>query len=243
MRKPLFLAVMILIMLACAVPGAPAVAPLPTFDSNSLQTFIVQTAEAAQTQTALVMPTFTKTPTTTFTPSITPSSTPTFIFKLSTPTPIPTYTIPPTIGTLKSPVPESASGDDEENTDGDKPKNKDEDPRKMSGKDWTCVWYGLNPPRNTIFKPKTHFTVQWMLFNSGNQSWPRTGVDLVYTGGYRHEETKIQDFAQSVAPGKEIWVRASFIAPKAAGDYATYFTLMVGKRKFCPLAYFFTVEE
>lgn len=240
MRKSLFLASLLVIMLACAIPGAPTVAPLPTFDPNSLQTFIVQTAVIAQTQTALVLPTSTRTPTATFTPSITPSSTPTFIFKLNTPTPIPTFTIPPTIGTLKSPAPGNS---DEENTDGEKQKNKDEDPRKLSGKDWTCVWYGLNPPRNTIFKPKAHFTVQWNLYNSGNQSWPRTGVDFVYTGGYRHEETKIQDFAQSIGPGKEIWVRASFIAPKVAGDYATYFTLMVGKKRFCPVAYYFSVQE
>lgn len=242
MRKSLFLASLLVIMLACAIPGAPTVAPLPTFDPNSLQTFIVQTAVVAQTQTALVLPTSTRTPTATFTPSITPSSTPTFIFKLNTPTPIPTFTIPPTIGTLKSPAAESSSNGDEENTDGDK-KGNYEDPRKMSGKDWSCVWYGVTPPRNTVFKPQTHFTVQWMLFNSGKQSWPRTGVDLVYKGGFRHEETKIQDFPQSVDPGNEIWIRASFIAPKAAGDYATYFTLMVGKKRFCPVAYYFTVEE
>lgn len=86
-----FLAVT-LIMLACVPTLAPASTPLPTFDPNSLNTAIVQTANAAFTQTALMMPP-------TFTPTLTPrptftstgTATPTFIFIL------PTSTQPPTL--------------------------------------------------------------------------------------------------------------------------------------------------
>jgi hypothetical protein len=241
-RKSLSFAVLLLVMLACAIPGAPAVAPLPTFDPNSLGTFVAQTAVVAQTQTTLKLPTATFTPRPTYTPSITPTFTPTFIFSLQTRTPIPTYTIPPTVGTIQTPGGNASNNDDEEDGE-DEPKKKDEDPRKMSGKEWSCVWYGLTPPRHTVFKPGAYFTVQWMLFNSGSKSWPYQSVDFIYSGGYRHEGTKIQDFSISVPSGGEIWVRASFIAPKKAGDYQTFFYLKVGKRKFCPVAYYFTVRE
>lgn len=241
MRKYFLLVSSLSIALACVIPGlAPSAAPLPTFDPNSVGTSIAETAAVARTQTAQKVPTATRTPTPTYTPSITPTFTPTFIFMLPTLTPIPTFTVPPTVGTIQTPGGGSGSGGDDEATP---TKNKDEDPRKPSGKEWSCVWYGVTPPRYTVFKPQARFTVQWNIYNSGTKSWPRTGVDFVYRSGYRHEETKIQDFHLSIPPGGEIKVSASFIAPKRAGDYQTFFYLMVGKRQFCPVAYYFTVEE
>lgn len=81
-------------MFACVIPSlAPAPAPLPTFDPNSLFTAIVETADAAATQTALKLPP-TPTPTITLvptkTPSITPSPTATFYFVVATITSPPT---------------------------------------------------------------------------------------------------------------------------------------------------------
>jgi hypothetical protein len=78
----------LLVMLAC-VPAFRPSAPLPTFDPNSISTSIVETANAAATQTALIVsstPPATDTPLPTFTPSSTPSPTVTFIFVLFTPT-------------------------------------------------------------------------------------------------------------------------------------------------------------
>jgi len=83
-----------LFMFACVVPSlAPAPEPLPTFDPNSLLTVIVETANAAATQTARVLPpTLTPTPTTqpSKTPTETPIPTATFYFVLAT------ITVPPT---------------------------------------------------------------------------------------------------------------------------------------------------
>ena len=81
-------------MLACVIPTfAPTPAPLPTFDPNSLLTAIVETANAAATQTAHVLPP-TLTPTATVppskTPTITPSPTATFYFVVATITSPPT---------------------------------------------------------------------------------------------------------------------------------------------------------
>ena len=76
-------------VLACAAPAlVPASAPvIPTSDPNSINTSIVQTANAAASQTALMSPP-TLTPTVTVLPTntITETPTPTFVFILATPT-------------------------------------------------------------------------------------------------------------------------------------------------------------
>ncbi len=88
--KVLFLCITAGFALACAPAFAPAFTPVPTFDVNSVGTAIVETANAAATQTQFFItptatPTFTLTPTKTPTETITPS--PTFIFILNSPTP------------------------------------------------------------------------------------------------------------------------------------------------------------
>ena len=64
MRKFTLIATLLLVALACALPGtaapsgvAPADAP---FDPAILNTAVVETAGAAQTQTALALPTATR---------------------------------------------------------------------------------------------------------------------------------------------------------------------------------------
>lgn len=89
------LSAVLVIMLACVPTFAPATAPVPTFDPNSINTIIAQTAGAASTQTALMLPpTLTPTATPTFTaiPTETPSAT--FIFILPTITASPTLITP-----------------------------------------------------------------------------------------------------------------------------------------------------
>ncbi|MBL8051654.1 MAG: hypothetical protein JNM46_10570, partial [Anaerolineales bacterium] len=96
MNQKISLIVLLFAMLACALPGASPSVDIPQqpADLNSLQTIIVQTAGAAQTQTAIANPSFTPTYTATSTriPTITPSPTVTFIYLLPTLTPIPTIT-------------------------------------------------------------------------------------------------------------------------------------------------------
>ena len=74
-------------MASLLVPQAPALEP------GAVNTIVVQTAQAAASQTAAAMPpteTPTLTPVPTRTASVTPSLTPTFLFLLSTPTRTPT---------------------------------------------------------------------------------------------------------------------------------------------------------
>jgi hypothetical protein len=231
---------MILLSMACAIPGFPGaqMTPFPTFDPNAPGTIIAETAAAAQTQTALKLPTSTITPLPTRTASITPTYTPTFLWALPTLTPIPTNTLPPTF-TL-TPKQANAGGSDED--DGESgPKKKDEDPRKFTGKQWSCVVVGTYPPRNTVFKAGVTFVVQWTVFNSGTSAWGYNDLDFVWKSGYRHEETKIQDFPKSVPSGGEVNLTATFIAPKNEGEYQTFFHLTVGNKDFCGAYYVFKV--
>jgi dipeptidyl aminopeptidase/acylaminoacyl peptidase len=82
--KKLFL-LLALSMFACGVPQI-FVTPVPTFDPNSIGTFIAETANAASTQTQIFI-------TPSSTPTLTPTSTPTAIF---TATPTATDTAAPT---------------------------------------------------------------------------------------------------------------------------------------------------
>lgn len=238
MRKIIFLSVSLAISLACAIPGIPAaeLTPLPTFDENAPGTVIAQTAAAAQTQTALKLPTATSTPNPTKTPSATPTFTPTFLWRLPTFTPIYTMTLPVTETQA------DGGGEDSDGEDAEK-KNKDEDPRKFTGKQWSCVVVGTYPPRDSVIKAGVRFVVQWTVFNAGTESWGYNDLDFVWKSGFRHEETKIQDFPASIPSGGEVKLTATFVAPKKAGDYQSFFHLTVGKRDFCGMYYIFKVIE
>lgn len=100
-KKNILLLASILIILAC-VPAFPTTsAPIPTFDPNAPLTAIVQTSNAAATQTQqFAPPTLTPTVTATQTSLPTDTVTPTFIFLL------PTSTLPPTQ------IPAGSSGKD-----------------------------------------------------------------------------------------------------------------------------------
>lgn len=88
------------VMLACVPTLGSTPAPVPTFDPNSINTVIVETANAALTQTALfTTPPSTPTVTATFRPTSTetPTTVPTILILLTTPT-VPT-SIPQVNGT------------------------------------------------------------------------------------------------------------------------------------------------
>lgn len=87
------------LMLACVPVFAPAPESIPTFDANAPLTAIVQTAAAANTQTAIAAPP-TQTSTDAPPPTTTPTETvtPTFVFILPTLTSKPTLITPGSTG-------------------------------------------------------------------------------------------------------------------------------------------------
>jgi hypothetical protein len=227
MSKNISLIVLLLATLACAISPSVDIPQQPA-DINALQTDIVQTAAAAHTQTAVANPSFTPTytPTSTRVPSITPSPTVTFIYLLPTLTPIPTNT---PIGFISS-----GSGGGTQ----DASKFKTPEP-------WSCevIVSQTQPPKWAVIEKKSEFYAFWTIQNTGTKIWTRTTIDLVYTGGYRHEGTKIQDTKETVPPGDTLRVSAFFIAPKTAGEYRSFFALMVGNRQFCGMKIEFVVKD
>src|SRR5690606_24746727 len=108
---------------------------------------------------------------------------------------------------------------------------------------WSCRVLSVQPPRGAQIEKKLEFYAYWRILNTGTKTWTRTTIDLIYTGGYRHDNTKIQDTTQTVPPGGTLTVSAKFTAPKTAGDYNSYFQLMVGNYQFCGMVVSFTVKE
>ncbi len=95
-----WLLVFAVVVMSCDVSTLVVPAPVPTLGPGGINTIVAQTAGAAATQTAaLIPPTLTPsmTPTATRTPTVTPSLTPTFLFILAT--------------LSKTPTPGPASGD------------------------------------------------------------------------------------------------------------------------------------
>lgn len=228
-RKVLFSWLGLLVfLLACGLPsraGEQVVAEPQSVDS--LNTAIVQTAVAAQTQTATVLPTATRTPTATFTPTITHTPTPTFVFLLPTLTPY--FTDTPLGAISLGPLGNTAGGTPQKSIYTDRP--------------WTCLVTGKQPDDWAVFKPGREFMVIWTVLNTGTKVWTVNTIDFVYTGGYRHDGTKIQDFRTNVPRGGTGTVSATFIAPKVPGEYRSFFTLKVGNREFCGMKIMFAVEE
>ncbi len=89
--KYLFWIIALVVIMAC-VPTLSTPEAVPTMDANAVGTYIVETAQAAATNTALALPTLTPTITLTPTPRFTdtpvPTATSTIIFILASPTPL-----------------------------------------------------------------------------------------------------------------------------------------------------------
>jgi len=217
-----------LLILGCTLPSlaAPVQAP-PTQSSEILGTSIVQTAGAAQTRTALALPSPTFTSTVTRTPTITPTSTPTFVLSmLFTATPIPSQT---------SIVPVSSGGTGGGNN------GKDEN-SVFTGREWTCRVTARYPGKGAIIKQDQTIIAYWTVLNTGTKTWTNNGVDFVYTGGYRMDGRKIQDLPLTISPGNTITLKIQLTTPKRSGTYSTIWTLRVGRRSFCGMKVTFDVE-
>jgi hypothetical protein len=215
-------------LLGCRSPySTPLPIPPTPLSQNDLQMAIVQTAHAAQNQTASALPSITNTPTKTRIPSITPSFTPTFIFLLPTSTPVPSYTpiIPPGSIPPGSIMVNGTLVVDE----------------RMTGRSWTCLVTGSSPPRNVPQKPGEDFYVTWTVMNTGTKDWPNTGIDFFYESGYRTEQRQIQDLWHSVESGSSIDLKVLLVAPKESDTYNVIWALKVGHTTFCRMRIVFLV--
>lgn len=186
--------------------------PIPTVDPNQINIFIAQTANAAASQTAAVLPTFTQTETTTPTPedTTTPSltATSTVIFILSTPT----KSVTPTLTGL-------AGG-----TTG------------ITGDNFACQVLSVTPPNGTSLDPRTDFDAVWQVRNIGKKQWDRNAVDYVYASGAELYKTTNYDLPSDVKSGATVNIIVDMIAPKKPGSYTTNWVLRNSSRVICNLS-------
>jgi hypothetical protein len=228
--------IVILVILGCATP---ALVTPPPFASGpgSIETIIVQTAMAAQTQTAIRLPpsaTPSLIPSPTRTSTVTPTPTATILFLIATHTSVPAATSPSTggggsnTGTGSGTVGGGGSGFV-------KP--------TATPQEWTCRVLSKSPANNTVLVAGTSFKATWTVQNTGTKTWPKQGVDVVYQSGARLNAGKpYYDIPAGVGPGGTVTISVTMEVPKRPKEYSTRWSLMVGRTQFCSVQFVFEAK-
>ena len=194
------------LMLACVIPGAPAA---PTLQPGAVNTFIVQTANAAATRTAQALPSNTPTATSTRTPSGTETPTPTttqaFVFIL-----------PGSTSSLSAPTLAGINNG-------------------TSSSRYGCSVFSTEPVNNTVFSPRTDFIATWGVKNIGRETWYRATMDYVYVSGDKLHEVASYSISKGVEPGKNIFLTVEMETFRNTGSYTTKWALVVDTIYFCNL--------
>ena len=221
-----------LVILSCATPVLVAPPPFVS-EPDSVETVVVQTADAAQTQTMISLPP-TLTPSLTLaatkTATVTPTPTATILFLFPTNTSLPDSFFEDTVG--------NSTGDNSENDNSD---NSDE---RIRTRDlWACGVMSKNPADKVTVIGGTSLKTTWTVRNTGTETWPKKSVDIVYISGTRLNEGKpYYDIPRAVAPGGTITLSVTMHFPKRAKDYQTRWGLKIGRTEFCTVKFEFSVK-
>ena len=215
-----------LVILGCASPVLITPPAPSTQSSGSIETTVAQTAVAAQTQTAIVLPptrTQTTTPASTPTITITPTPTATFLFTFQT----------------ETSLPEGLFADDDWYDD-----DKDSGYVKpVVVREWDCRLVSRSPAKGTVIKGGTDFRAVWTVENTGTKTWPKKGVDIVYhSGAHLHEGKAYYDIPRAIGPGGKVTISIAMVAPKLSKVYSTRWSLRVGKKDFCSIRFSIEVK-
>jgi hypothetical protein len=250
-RRMSFWVTITLFLLACGLPFA-ATPAAPT--QIPVGTIIIQTADAAQTQTAIYLPTvtLTPTPTPTFTPTKTPTSTPTLIPPIVLPF---LFTATPTVdlsatpeGTASADGTDGGEGgegeekdDDDDDDEGNRKANKS-DYSSVIDKEWACIVLEKYPKNGTIIGKGVRFSAIWIIYNKGLKVWPEKGVDFLFRAGVRPPGKVLFDLPATVITGGQITLDVTITAPEIPGSYRSIWTLKVGRTYFCKMGINFVVQ-
>lgn len=216
----------IFFVLGCDVSTLAAPQQIPTPIPGIINTIVVQTAAAAATQTAaLIPPTLTPslTPFPTKTPTITPTPTQTVIFIFTTPTSVkPTRT--------KTPVPSSGGGGSGGGSGGGNSGGGG------SGATWSCQWISQTPANSTHYAPGTGFNANWTVKNNGDQTWVHTTVDIVFLSGTKTAPLTRYDTTADTGVGASYVMSVPMVAPPTNGTYSMTWALQAGTTTFCSVS-------
>jgi hypothetical protein len=219
-RKGLALLVVMILSLGCdASTFVLPQAPLSTAGPGAIDTIVAQTAGAAATKTAALVPP-SLTPSITALPTRTPSETPTptvtFVFRLPTTTKVKTAT----------PVPSSGGGGG----------------GGGSAAGFDCSLVSRNPDNGAVFNPGQNFTESWKVKNNGSEKWLSSTVDFIFASGENMSSISGYDLPTSVNPGGTITLSVSMTAPASTGTHKTTWALRAGKSQFCTVSLSITVQ-
>lgn len=219
-----------LVILSC---GTPVLVAPPPSASGSVATVIVQTANAAQTQTIVALPpssTPSLTPIATKTPTITPSPTATILFLFPTNTSVPTSFLGNNVGSGTG----SGSGNDD---------SSGSDERIRRRQLWACRVLSKSPADEIEVIGGTSVKTTWTVENTGTETWPKKSVDIVYISGARLNKGKpYYDIPAAVAPGGRITISVTMDFPKRSTDYQTRWGFKIGRTEFCTVKFEFSVK-
>ena len=203
-NKLLTLLVALALILAC-VPTVAA--PIPTLDPGAVNTFIVQTANAASTQTAVALPSASPTeitPTPRNTATSSPTPTVTFVFILPSAT---SFVLPALTGISNG----------------------------TSNSNYACQIKSVEPANGTVFAPRTDLVAKWGVKNIGKMEWFRASMDYVYVSGDKLHKVSSYDLPKGVGLGKKVILTVDMEAFKNKGTYTTTWALVTENKFFCPL--------
>jgi hypothetical protein len=229
--------IVILVILGCATPAL--VTPPPSASGpGAVETIIVQTAMAAQTQTAIRLPpsaTPSLIPSPTRTSTVTPTPTATILFLIATNTSVPAATSPFTGGGGSNTGAGSGTGGGGSGSGFVKP--------TATPQEWTCRVLSKSPANNTVLVAGTSFKATWTVQNTGTKTWPKQGVDVVYQSGARLNAGKpYYDIPAGVGPGGTVIISVTMEVPKRPKEYSTRWSLMVGRTQFCSVQFVFEAK-
>lgn len=214
MRRLIFPVFMLIFLLsACSARYVPNV-PSPTIDPAL--TLVAQTAQAQQTEQAILALSATATATATATQTPTPRATNTPLLT-HTPTTTPTPSNPPTptitpIGFKASPT--ITRTPTVTNTFIPRPCLRAE------------FLEDVTIPDGTRFAPGDKFTKTWRVRNTGSCTWNGAYSMVLVKGDSLSATDPATTFYRQVAPGEEISLSLNMIAPNEGGDYAGYWRLV-----------------
>lgn len=222
----------IMVILGCISPGI--VTPPPSEPTRvSLENILGQTVAAAQTQTAIALPstrTPTYTPTLTKTPTTSPTPTATILFITDTNTPALLEDFDDLL-------------DEEDDSEGDEDTETKDATKTPRPRDWTCRVLSKRPAIGTVIYGGNSFEATWTVQNTGIKTWSKNGVDVVFTSGARlHDGKSYMDIPKEVGPGDEVMISVTMNAPKRAETYSNRWSLMVGKKEFCTVKFSIVVK-
>jgi len=101
---------------------------------------------------------------------------------------------------------------------------------------WSCKLARQTPPDSTHVSPGASFDTAWTVTNTGDITWLRTSVDIVYLKGSKLSPQNRYDTKADTNIGNDFAITVPMMAPSSAGTYTTTWALQSGNTTFCPVS-------